>query len=99
MRSAISLILSGEHGYPDPEIEAQIDLAACVTLRDNARSEQEYMEWDSNVSQALVEVQYAKLEKDDPCLNGEHCRHMWCRNDDDMCCWCGTEMRTREGGE
>ena len=91
MRSAISFFMDGEHGYPDPDLESMIDLEACVALRDGARDEVEYMEWDAMVSQALVERQYWQqlIADGDPCATGEHCPHKHCKQEYDQCCWCG----------
>ena len=58
MRSAITLVLPGEHSFPDPELEAQLDLEACVALRDSSQCEADYMHWESNLSQAIVECRF-----------------------------------------
>jgi len=58
MRSAITLVLPGQHTYPDPELEARLDAEACTVLRDSALCERDYTEWESNLSQALIECQY-----------------------------------------
>lgn len=58
MRSAITLVLAGEHSFPDPEIEALTDLEACMFLRDGSQCEADYVHWESNVSQAIVECRF-----------------------------------------
>ena len=62
MRSAITLVLPGEHSFPDPEVEALTDLEACMSLRDGSQCEADYVHWDSNVSQAIMEVRHWRTQ-------------------------------------